>query len=50
MLVPITGMRPLYYPPTPIAENAHNVGLGAHADFSCTYPPPYAHTQSVTHR
>ena len=32
---PITGMRPLHYPPTPIAENANNVGLGAHADFSC---------------
>ncbi|OAG05741.1 2og-Fe oxygenase family protein [Paraphaeosphaeria sporulosa] len=31
---PITGMRPLHYPPTPITENANNVGLGAHADFS----------------
>lgn len=31
---PITGMRPLYYPPTPLTENAASVGLGAHADFS----------------
>jgi isopenicillin N synthase-like dioxygenase len=32
---PITGMRPLHYPPTPLAEGEENVGLGAHADFSC---------------
>ncbi|KKY18786.1 putative 2og-fe oxygenase [Phaeomoniella chlamydospora] len=31
---PITGMRALYYPPTPVDENSHNVGLGAHSDFS----------------
>lgn len=31
---PITGMRPLYYPPTP-ADDEHQIGLGAHADFSC---------------
>ncbi|KAK6216080.1 hypothetical protein LQW54_003856 [Pestalotiopsis sp. IQ-011] len=31
---PITGMRPLYYPPTPVAQDAASVGLGAHADFS----------------
>ncbi|KAI0482283.1 Clavaminate synthase-like protein [Xylariaceae sp. FL0804] len=31
---PITGMRPLYYPPTPVAEDGGSVGLGAHADFS----------------
>ncbi|KAK7941377.1 uncharacterized protein PG986_013764 [Apiospora aurea] len=37
---PITGMRPLHYPPTPgvssssSAEEEGNVGLGAHADFS----------------
>jgi isopenicillin N synthase-like dioxygenase len=31
---PITGMRPLYYPPTPVSEDAASVGLGAHADFS----------------
>jgi isopenicillin N synthase-like dioxygenase len=30
-----TGMRPLHYPPTPLEECAENVGLGAHADFSC---------------
>lgn len=32
---PITGMRALYYPPTPASEGAPNIGLGAHADFSC---------------
>ncbi|KAK8140114.1 hypothetical protein PG984_000180 [Apiospora sp. TS-2023a] len=32
---PITGMRPLHYPPTPAAaDSTENVGLGAHADFS----------------
>jgi isopenicillin N synthase-like dioxygenase len=31
---PITGMRPLYYPPTPITSDAASVGLGAHSDFS----------------
>ncbi|KAH8658248.1 Clavaminate synthase-like protein [Xylariales sp. PMI_506] len=31
---PITGMRALYYPPTPISQDAASVGLGAHADFS----------------
>ncbi|KAJ0115024.1 hypothetical protein J7T55_001432 [Diaporthe amygdali] len=31
---PITGMRALYYPPTPASEGAPNIGLGAHADFS----------------
>lgn len=31
---PIMGMRPLYYPPTP-ADDEHQIGLGAHADFSC---------------
>ncbi|KAJ9142999.1 2og-Fe oxygenase family protein [Pleurostoma richardsiae] len=31
---PITGMRALYYPPTPLDKDANNVGLGAHADFS----------------
>ncbi|KAK7923514.1 hypothetical protein PG985_007585 [Apiospora marii] len=34
---PITGMRPLHYPPTPAAssmEGNENVGLGAHSDFS----------------
>ncbi|KAH7081981.1 2og-Fe oxygenase family protein [Paraphoma chrysanthemicola] len=31
---PITGMRPLHYPPTPQEEGQENVGLGAHADFS----------------
>ncbi|KAK8050789.1 hypothetical protein PG994_012519 [Apiospora phragmitis] len=36
---PITGMRPLHYPPTPGAsasteEEEGNVGLGAHSDFS----------------
>lgn len=34
---PITGMRPLYYPPTPIDEDENSVGLGAHSDFSCKY-------------
>jgi len=32
---PITGMRPLHYPPTPLETAEENVGLGAHADFSC---------------
>lgn len=31
---PITGMRPLYYPPTPVDEDCNSVGLGAHSDFS----------------
>jgi isopenicillin N synthase-like dioxygenase len=31
---PITGMRPLYYPPTPLTQDAASVGLGAHSDFS----------------
>ncbi|KAI0023052.1 2og-Fe oxygenase family protein [Xylariomycetidae sp. FL0641] len=31
---PITGMRALYYPPTPVDHEANSVGLGAHADFS----------------
>lgn len=32
---PITGMRPLYYPSTPVDEEIPSIGLGAHADFSC---------------
>lgn len=32
---PITGMRALYYPPTPSDDESPSVGLGAHADFSC---------------
>lgn len=40
---PITGMRPLYYPPTPVGEGdggePASVGLGAHADFSCAFVP-----------
>lgn len=32
---PITGMRALYYPPTPVDKDSASVGLGAHADFSC---------------
>lgn len=32
---PITGMRALHYPPTPTDEGSPNIGLGAHADFSC---------------
>lgn len=31
---PITGMRALYYPPTPVDEEQPSIGLGAHADFS----------------
>lgn len=31
---PITGMRPLHYPPTPVSKDAASVGLGAHSDFS----------------
>lgn len=31
---PITGMRALYYPLTPVDRDAGSVGLGAHADFS----------------
>jgi isopenicillin N synthase-like dioxygenase len=34
---PITGMRPLHYPPTPLETAEENVGLGAHADFSCMF-------------
>jgi isopenicillin N synthase-like dioxygenase len=32
---PITGMRPLHYPP--VLDGEGNVGLGAHADFSCKF-------------
>lgn len=32
---PITGMRPLHYPPMPAETSADGIGLGAHADFSC---------------
>lgn len=32
---PITGMRALYYPPTPVDDESPSIGLGAHADFSC---------------
>lgn len=34
---PITGMRPLHYPPVSAESEAEgeNIGLGAHADFSC---------------
>ncbi|KAI0592750.1 2og-Fe oxygenase family protein [Biscogniauxia sp. FL1348] len=31
---PITGMRALYYPPTPVDKDSASVGLGAHSDFS----------------
>ncbi|KAI1496389.1 2og-Fe oxygenase family protein [Biscogniauxia marginata] len=31
---PITGMRALYYPPTPMGQDSTRVGLGAHSDFS----------------
>ncbi|KAL1871131.1 hypothetical protein Daus18300_004876 [Diaporthe australafricana] len=31
---PITGMRALYYPPTPADDGTSNIGLGAHSDFS----------------
>lgn len=37
---PITGMRALYYPPTPVDEDSPSIGLGAHADFSCKLPSP----------
>lgn len=36
---PITGMRALYYPPTPVDQDAGSVGLGSHADFSCNFQP-----------
>ena len=35
---PITGMRPLHYPPVPPEDkdnDVQNIGLGAHSDFSC---------------
>lgn len=37
---PITGMRALYYPPTPVEDDddSPSIGLGAHADFSCRSP------------
>ncbi|KUI71077.1 hypothetical protein VM1G_06794 [Cytospora mali] len=31
---PITGMRALYYPPTPVDNDSPSIGLGAHSDFS----------------
>ena len=40
---PITGMRPLHYPPAaPEAESGEqqSIGLGAHSDFSCRRPYP----------
>jgi isopenicillin N synthase-like dioxygenase len=37
---PITGMRPLHYPPVPPEESAESIGLGAHADFSCMFQFP----------
>lgn len=36
---PITGMRALHYPPTPADIESPNIGLGAHADFSCALLP-----------
>jgi len=36
---PITGMRALHYPLTPVAQDAGSVGLGAHGDFSCETTP-----------
>lgn len=34
---PITGMRPLHYPPSPPEQRIESVGLGAHSDFSCKH-------------
>jgi isopenicillin N synthase-like dioxygenase len=37
---PITGMRPLHYPPVPPEDqenDVQNIGLGAHSDFSCEW-------------
>jgi isopenicillin N synthase-like dioxygenase len=40
---PITGMRALHYPKAEeLEEGEENVGLGAHADFSCTSMDPSA--------
>lgn len=32
---PITALRALHYPPSPVQSDLPTVGLGAHADFSC---------------
>lgn len=45
---PITGMRPLHYPPMPLEEAVENVGLGAHADFSCKCPNNSSTTATTT--
>lgn len=34
---PITGMRPLHYPPMPPASDEHSISLGAHSDYDCWY-------------
>lgn len=34
---PITSVRALHYPPNADVKDADYVGLGAHADYSCTF-------------
>lgn len=35
--LPITSVRALHYPPNADVKDADYVGLGAHADYSCTF-------------
>lgn len=39
---PITSVRALYYPPNSDVKEVEAIGLGAHADYSCTFFAPYS--------